>query len=190
MNSLTTARLHLRPWRDSDHAPFAALNDDPEVMRYMPRHLSRSESAQLVSDFNAALERRGWGVWALARRDSDELLGYVGLAAPTFTAHFTPCLEVLWRLQRRSWGHGYATEAARACLAFAFAALAATEVVGFTVPANQRSRAVMARLGMRHDPRDDFEHPRLLPGDALRPHVLYRLPRAAFTPARAEAAAR
>jgi RimJ/RimL family protein N-acetyltransferase len=99
---------------------------------------------------------------------------------PSFTAHFTPCTEVSWRLQRDQWGHGYATEAARACLHFAFATLRLPEVVSFTVPDNLRSRRVMERLGMRRRAGEDFEHPRLPPGHPLRPHVLYRLARADF----------
>jgi len=96
---------------------------------------------------------------------------------PSFETHFTPCVEIMWRLRRASWGLGLATEAARECLRFAFEQLALPEVVSFTVPANARSRAVMIRLGMRHDASDDFEHPRLPAGHPLRPHLLYRLRR-------------
>jgi ribosomal-protein-alanine N-acetyltransferase len=94
-----------------------------------------------------------------------------------FQAHFTPCVEIGWRLAREYWGHGYATEGARASLRFAFETLRLDEVVSFTVPANRRSRRVMERLGMTHNPADDFEHPDVPPGHPIRPHVLYRLRR-------------
>jgi RimJ/RimL family protein N-acetyltransferase len=172
---LSTPRLELRPWQEADLEPFAALSADPEVMRFMPRCLSRAESDALAAGARATLAARGWGLWALASRADQEFLGYTGLAEPTFSAHFTPCVEILWRLKRSAWGHGYATEAARSCLEFAFETLAASEVVAFTVPANRRSRAVMERLGMRHTVADDFEHPRLPAGHPLRHHVLYRI---------------
>lgn len=175
MPVLSTERLELRPWREADLEPFAALNADPEVMRHMPRLLTRAESNALAASAASALASRGWGLWALELRASQDFLGLVGLSEVGFAAAFTPCLEIMWRLKRAAWGHGYATEAARACLEFAFTTLAAPEVVAFTVPVNERSRAVMRRLGMRHDAADDFEHPRLPPGHPLRHHVLYRL---------------
>jgi RimJ/RimL family protein N-acetyltransferase len=177
MHVLTTARLELRPWRDSDREPFAALNADPEVMRFMPERLERAASDALLDAVQQGLAARGWGVWALARRDGGEFLGYVGLSRVTFSVPFAPCLEVLWRLKRSSWGHGYATEGTRRCLEYAFGTLAAEELYAFTVPANLRSRAVMERLGMCHLPAGDFEHPRLPPAHPLRPHVLYRISR-------------
>ena len=182
MRTLSTERLELRPWADSDLAPLAALNADPEVMQYMPRTLSRAESDALVAQACRALAARGFGLWALELRAEREFLGLVGLAEVTFAAPFAPSLEILWRLKRAAWGRGYATEAAHACLELAFATLAVPEVVAFTVPENRRSRAVMERLGMRRDPRDDFEHPRLPAGHLLRPHVLYRLAAAKWSP--------
>jgi RimJ/RimL family protein N-acetyltransferase len=180
MTVLSTARLELRHWEDGDLAAFAALNADPEVMQFMARSLSRAESDAFAAAAAAALLGRGWGLWAVDLRAGREFLGCVGLSVPTFAAHFTPCLEVLWRLKRTAWGRGYASEAAGAALAFAFGELAAPEVVAFTVPANLRSRRVMERLGMQHDVAGDFAHPRLAPGHALRPHVLYRLSAAAW----------
>jgi RimJ/RimL family protein N-acetyltransferase len=180
MTTLTTTRLLLRSWLATDLVPFAALNADRETMRFMPRCLEAGESAALAAAAQAELERRGFGLWALALRESAQFIGYVGLSVPSFTAHFTPCTEVSWRLQRDQWGHGYATEAARACLHFAFATLQVPEVVSFTVPDNLRSRRVMERLGMQRCAGEDFEHPRLPPGHPLRPHVLYRLARADF----------
>jgi RimJ/RimL family protein N-acetyltransferase len=180
MNVLRTSRLELRAWREADRAPLAALHDDVEVMEFMPRRLARAESDELVASAQRVLEQRGWGLWALATHTRQEFLGFIGLNPVSFAAAFTPCTEVLWRLKRSAWGQGYATEAARACLDFAFTTLALPEVVAFTVPANRRSRAVMERLGMRHDSAGDFEHPRLPAGHPLRPHVLYRISRAAW----------
>jgi RimJ/RimL family protein N-acetyltransferase len=175
MSELDTARLKLRHWSAADLAPFAALNADPEVMRFMPGALSRSQSDAFAWACQAQLERQGFGLWAAEVREGAPFIGYVGIRAPTFEAPFTPCIEVGWRLARDSWGHGYAIEAARACLTLAFGALALPEILSFTVPANTRSRAVMERLGMTLDPGGAFEHPRLPEGHALRHHLLYRL---------------
>lgn len=193
MTELLTDRLSLRQWRAADLEPFAALNADPLVMAFMPRCLSRAESDDFLDKAQAGVARRGWGLWAVELRASGELIGCVGLGVPTFQAHFTPCVEILWRLRNASWGYGYATEGARACLRFAFENLALREVVAFTVTANTRSRAVMERLGMRRDAGGDFDHPRLPAGHPLRAHVLYRIRRpewAAADGARAGAAAR
>jgi ribosomal-protein-alanine N-acetyltransferase len=174
MPTLTTLRLTLRAWRPADLEPFAALNADPRVMEFMPGRLTRAESDALAAGAAAALEKRGWGLWVVERRDGREFVGCVGLDVPSFEAAFTPCVEIAWRLGAAWWGRGLATEAARECLRFAFGTLALTEVVAFTVPANLRSRALMERLGMRCDRGEDFEHPRLPAGHPLRRHVLYR----------------
>lgn len=175
MTELHTERLLLRHWRAADGAPFAALNADPVVMQFMAGCLTRSESDAWVRQAREALCRHGFGPWALELKAAGRFIGCVGLALCTFEAPFTPCVEILWRLQRSSWGHGYATEAARACMRLGFEALGLCEIVAFTVPANARSRALMQRLGMQHDPNGDFEHPRLPAGHPLRHHVLYRL---------------
>lgn len=177
MDELATPRLVLRQWRDSDLAPFAALNADPEVMRFMPRCLGRAESEALAGRYRERIAERGWDLWALERRDDGCFAGVLGLAVATFPAPFTPCVEVAWRLARTQWGQGLATEAAAVALRFGFEELALEEILAFTVPANTRSRAVMERLGMRHAAGEDFEHPRLPEGHPLRPHVLYRLGR-------------
>jgi RimJ/RimL family protein N-acetyltransferase len=184
---LTSERLLLRAWREEDLAPFAALNADERVMQFMPRRLSRTESDAFAHGAQGRLAECGYGIWAVEARDTGDFIGCVGLAVPSFTAHFTPCTEVLWRLRHASWGRGYASEAAASCLDFAFGPLALAEVVAFTAKANERSRAVMRRLGMTHDPGDDFEHPRLPAGDALRAHVLYRMSQDAWRRAGARA---
>jgi RimJ/RimL family protein N-acetyltransferase len=177
VRTLTTERLVLRQWRDDDYEPFAAMSADPEVMRHFPRLLTREESVALIENQARLLESRGWGLWAVEVVDGASFIGFVGLAEPQFEAHFTPCVEVGWRLAREHWGHGYATEAGRAALAFGFGELDIGEIVSLATTANMRSRRVMERLGMTRDPADDFEHPRLPPGHPIRPHVLYRLSR-------------
>ncbi len=173
-----TARLLLRQWRESDRAPFADLNADPVVMEHFPAPLSREVSDALLDRCAAGLARDAYGLWALEVRQTGVLVGFVGLSHPAFEAAFTPCTEIGWRLARAGWGHGYATEAARAALAVAFDVLGEDEVVSFTFEGNRRSRAVMERLGMTRDPAEDFDHPRLPPGERVRRHVLYRLGRA------------
>ena len=172
-----TERLWLRQWRDDDWAPFAALNADTEVMRYFPSTLDERESNAFAYRNAALLEVYGYGLWAVEERASGEFVGMVGLNQPQWQARFTPCTEVGWRLARSAWGHGYATEAARAALAVAFGPLGLDEVVSFTAVANARSRAVMERLGMTHDPAEDFDHPKLDADSPVRRHVLYRLSR-------------
>jgi RimJ/RimL family protein N-acetyltransferase len=177
MSELATARLKLRHWSPADLAPFAAMNADPEVMQFMPAPLSRQASDAFAARAQGHLDREGFGLWAVQVQEGPAFIGYVGLQVPSFTAPFTPCVEIGWRLARAAWGCGYATEAARACLEHGFGARALAEVLAFTVPANARSRAVMRRLGMTADPAGSFEHPRLPPGHALRHHLLYRLTR-------------
>jgi RimJ/RimL family protein N-acetyltransferase len=171
---LTTERLILRRWRPADWQPFAALNADVRVMEYFPGVLSRAESDALAGRIDEHFDRHGFGLWAVEVPGVTAFAGFVGLSIPRFVAHFTPCVEVGWRLGEEYWGRGYATEGARAALAFGFGELGLREIVSFTVPENFRSRRVMDKIGMTRDPADDFDHP----GVASRPrHVLYRLAR-------------
>jgi RimJ/RimL family protein N-acetyltransferase len=179
VTELRTPRLLLRQWRDDDLEPFAALNADPEVMRHFPSTLTREQSDAFASRARAHIAVLGWGLWAV-ELERAPFIGFVGLSEARFEAHFTPAVEVGWRLAREHWGHGYATEGGRAALAFAFDELGLTEIVSFTTVANDRSRRVMERLGLTRDPADDFDHPQLAPDDPVRPHVLYRLSRAAW----------
>jgi RimJ/RimL family protein N-acetyltransferase len=179
VTELRTSRLLLRQWRETDFEPFAALNADPEVMRHFPAPLTRDQSNAFVSRARAHIGVLGWGLWAI-ELDAAPFIGFVGLSEARFDAHFTPAVEVGWRLAREHWGRGYATEAGRAALAFGFDELGLPEIVSFTTVANDRSRRVMERLGLTRDPADDFGHPRLAPDDPLRPHVLYRLSRATW----------
>ena len=172
-----TERLVLREFLERDRAPFAALNADARVMEHFPSALTREESDELVDRIGQRWAEDGLGLWAVERRDDGAFLGFTGLAPPRFEAVFTPCVEVGWRLAAEAWGHGYATEAARAALAFGFEVRGLDEILSWTVPANLRSRAVMERIGMTHDPADDFDHPNIAVGSPLRRHVLYRLSR-------------
>ena len=172
--TLETPRLRLRLWRDDDLAPFAALNANPIVMRHFLKPLDREQSNAMAARIRDSFASRGFGFWAVEAPGVADFIGMVGLAVPPFQAPFTPCVEIGWRRAPEYWGFGYATEAARAALDFGFNQLALHEIVAFTVPANQRSRAVMNRLGMTHSSADDFDHPSLPEGHPLRPHVLYR----------------
>lgn len=175
MPAIHTERLVLRRWLEADRAPFAAMNADPEVMAHFPAPLSRAESDAFVDRIEAALDEYGFGLWALEVRSTGAFIGFTGLAVPSFDAAFTPAVEIGWRLRRGAWGKGYATEAARAALDAAFGQFGLPEVVSFTSTVNERSQAVMRRLGMTHDPAEDFGHPRVPPGSPLRHHVLYRM---------------
>ena len=172
---LRTDRLVLRGWRPDDREPYAALNADPEVMEHFPRVLDRATSDTEADRLASDLERDGWGLWAVALAADDRFIGFTGLDVVDFPARFTPATEIGWRFTREAWGHGYATEAARVVLEFAFENLGLDEVVSFTATTNDRSQRVMERLGMHHDPADDFDHPRLSEGHRLRRHVLYRM---------------
>ena len=174
ITGLRTARLILRHWRDEDVAPFAAMSADPEVMRYFPALLSDAEAAAMVLRIRAGFIANNMGLWALEHAESRSFLGYAGLWPVLWSAPFSPAVEIGWRLARHAWGHGYATEAASAVLEDGFNRLGLREIVSSTVPANARSIAVMARLGMTRDPAEDFDYPSLPEGHPLRRHVLYR----------------
>jgi RimJ/RimL family protein N-acetyltransferase len=172
---ILTERLRLRPWLPSDREPFAALNADPLVMEHFPSTLSLENSDELADRIEATFEGRGFGLWAVEVPSACPFAGFIGLSVPTFEAHFTPCVEIGWRLAKEHWNRGYATEGATAALRYGFGVLGLVEVVAFTVPGNIRSRRVMEKIGMRYSPADDFDHPLLSPGHRLRRHVLYRI---------------
>lgn len=172
----------MRRWRDSDREPFAALNADSLVREYMQGPMTREESDAFVDRIKAQWEESGWGLWAVGVPGVAPFIGYVGLWPADFVTG-SPMIEVGWRLARQHWGHGYATEAAREALRYGFEVVEATEIVSLTVPQNIRSRRVMERIGLVHDPADDFDHPGVDP--LLYPHlvrhVLYRISRAAWS---------
>ena len=174
-NELRTARLQLRRWLPADRALFATLNADPQVMEYFPAVLSRDESDRMVARIEAHFERHGFGFWAVEIPGVSPCAGFIGLAVPALDAPFMPAVEIGWRLAREHWGHGYATEGARAALAFGFSTLGLREIVSFTTTENARSRRVMERIGMRRDAQGDFDHPSFAATHPLRRHVLYRI---------------
>jgi ribosomal-protein-alanine N-acetyltransferase len=165
----------MRRWTGTDREPFAALNADPQVMEHFPAPLSRAESDALIDRIEARFDESGFGLWALEVAATGEFIGFAGLSVARFQAHFTPAVEIGWRLARSAWGHGYATEAALRALGYAFDDAHIDEVVSFTSVLNVRSQAVMRRIGMSRDPSGDFEHPLVPEGHRLRRHVLYRI---------------
>lgn len=175
MLPLTTTRLILRHWLDADRIPFARINADPRVMEFMPAPLTAGESNALADRIESHFSQHGFGLCAAELRATNSFIGFVGLSVPSFTAHFTPCVEIGWRLDANYWGHGLATEAAQEIVRYASEILGLPSLVSFTVPANTRSRHIMEKLHMTHNPADDFDHPNLPQGHPLRSHVLYRL---------------
>ena len=178
---VTTERLILRHWHESDRKPFARLNADLRVMEYMPHVLSTQDSDALAERIEVHFRQHGFGLCAVELRRDRSFIGFIGLSIPSFDAPFTPCVEIGWRLAPDCWGQGLATEGAHAIVSYGFETLGLDELVSFTVPANARSLRVMAKLGMTHDPADDFYHPRLPVGHTLCRHLLYRLRRSLWS---------
>lgn len=175
VHAIETERLVLRDWRDEDAEPYAVLNADPRVMEFFPKQLSRAESDAQMAAIRAFISDHGYGLYAAEEKASGAFIGFIGLAPVSFEAAFTPATEVGWRLARRAWGSGYATEGARAVVVDAFGRLGFSALVSFTAEWNTRSRRVMEKIGMTRDPRDDFMHPSLPPDHKLARHVLYRI---------------
>jgi RimJ/RimL family protein N-acetyltransferase len=174
-SEVPTDRLRLRASRYTDREPFAVLNGDPRVMEYFPSTLSREQSHVLMDHIEAHLDRHGFGLWAVEVPSVAPFEGVIGLCVPPFETHFTPFVEIGWRLSGEHWDRGYATEGAQAALRFGFETLELEQIVAFTVPGNLRSRRVMEKVGMAYNPADDFDHPLLSEGHPLRRHVLYRV---------------
>jgi RimJ/RimL family protein N-acetyltransferase len=175
--SLRTPRLLLREWRDDDLDAFAAMAEDPAVMQYLLPLQRRAASDALAARIRADLTKHGFGLWAVEIPGVKPFVGMVGLAVVGFEAHFTPAIEVGWRLAPAYWGQGYATEAAFAAMDHGFHSLDLGEIVAFTVPANMRSRRLMQHLHMTRSRQEDFDHPRVPEGHPLKRHFLYRMRR-------------
>ena len=180
INVIETERLYLRQWQASDFAVFAEINADPEVMKYFPKLLTPKVSDIIASKCQQLIANQGWGLWAVSLKDStktyDDFIGFVGLNDTHADMSFAPAVEIAWRLHKDYLGQGYATEAARAALNFAFTELSLDEVVSFTAVINKRSQLVMERLGMMNT-RANFYHPALDPNHRLAEHVLYNMTR-------------
>lgn len=179
---LRTERLILRPWRPEDFDAFAALNADERVAAMLGGPADRAASDAIAAHMIEGFRTRGFGYWAVELPGVAPFIGALGLSLPSFDAPFMPAVEIGWRLAFDHWGKGYASEGARAALDFGFNQAGLDEIVSFTARINTKSRAVMERLGMRTDPKDDFGNVRLAPDHPLHPHVLYRLRRAAWRP--------
>ncbi|MBO0822804.1 MAG: GNAT family N-acetyltransferase [Actinobacteria bacterium] len=172
-DTIRTDRLLMRPWQDSDREPFAALNADPETMRYFPAALTRADSDALVDVIEARFELQGFGLWALELLTSTEFIGFTGLNAKPEGLPGAAGYEIGWRLAKHAWHQGYATEAARAAVGVAFDGIGLAEIWSFTAVLNEPSQAVMRRIGMIEYAR--FDHPRIPLGHPVRPHVMYHL---------------
>ena len=179
-DTVRTERLVMRRWREADREPHAAMNADPEVMRFFPAVQDRAVSDESVDRMEALFELRGFGLWALELAESGEFLGFTGLNPMPEGVPGAGGMEVGWRLARHAWHHGYATEAANAAVDVAFDGVGLDELWSMTAVLNEPSQAVMRRIGMTWHAH--FEHPRILPGHRLRPHVAFRLARAGRRP--------
>lgn len=179
LDTLDSERLLLRRWRPEDLEPFARLCADSRVMEHFPATLSERECESLITRIEAGFEQNGFGAWACELKENGVFIGFVGLAVPTFVSHFTPCVEIAWRIAYEHWGKGLAPEGARVALDAAFNVLKLPEVLSFTAVQNHRSRRVMEKIGMTHDPSGDFDHPSLPSDHVLCRHVLYRARRTA-----------
>lgn len=167
---LVTERLRVRLWTEADRADFRRMNADPRVMKFFPSTLSEAESDALLARIQAHQEEHGFTFWAVEDKTTGSLAGLTGLARVAFDAPFTPCVEIGWRFLPEYWGTGYALEAARSVMGYAFKVLKLPEVVAFTTETNLPSQGLMRRLGMLHNPAEDFDHPALPPD-----HPLHRL---------------
>jgi RimJ/RimL family protein N-acetyltransferase len=174
-DSIDTGRLLMRRWLPSDREPFAELNGDPQTLIYFPSTLSRPESDALIDRVEANFDSLGYGLWALELKDTGEFIGFTGLSPMPDGVPGAGGVEIGWRLARRAWHHGYATEAARAAVRVAFDGAGLDELWSMTAVLNEPSQAVMKRIGMTEAAR--FEHPRVPEGHPVRPHVLYHLAR-------------
>lgn len=175
MVDLETRRLILRKWKVTDVEPFAKINADPRVMEFFPKTLNHLESNQFIEQIERHFRQFGFGLYATELKDNHQFIGYVGLAVPRFESPFMPCIEIGWRLNSEFWNKGYATEAATKILEFGFQNLKLNEIISFTSIANLASRRVMEKIGMTHNPNDDFDHPSLPTKSPLRRHVFYRI---------------
>jgi RimJ/RimL family protein N-acetyltransferase len=171
---IETKRLILRPWRNEDRDPFAAINADQRVSDWLGGAIDRAASDALIDRFDAHHAANGFSAWAAERKADGRLIGMVGLSSVSAdTLPVGPCIEIAWRLAYEAWGAGYATEGAQAALDWGFANIPTAEIIAITATTNLNSQAVMRRIGMIPDPARDFDHPRLAADHPLRPHVVY-----------------
>ncbi|HEY9000018.1 MAG TPA: GNAT family N-acetyltransferase [Mucilaginibacter sp.] len=170
---IETPRLTIRQWEEKDHEPYVSLNADPEVMKYFPSIKTPGETLAQIKRIADYIDQHGYGFWAVERKDNHQFIGFTGICEPGFEADFTPCIEIGWRLSKENWGHGFATEAALACLNFGFEKLDLKEIYAFTAIPNNRSEKVMQRIGMERA--GEFDHPLIADGHWLKKHVVYKI---------------
>lgn len=176
---ISTERLGLRRWIDSDADPLIGLNRNPDVMEFFPKPLTPEETRNMIKRIALSFEQHGYGLFAVEKRSTQEFLGFTGFARPTFETYFTPCVEIGWRLKKEAWGNGYATEAALACLDYGFQTLHFDRILSFTSVLNTRSEKLMQRIGLTKI--GQFDHPNIDPAHALCRHVVYGLERPEMT---------
>lgn len=176
ITELETKRLKLRQWKESDYPIFSEMTSDRDVMRFYPSLMSKSESDEMANKIRGLISEKGWGFWAVEEKENKKFIGFVGLHEPAPELPFSPCVEIGWRLRKESWGKGFATEASKEALKFAFRVLGLSRVYSFASVDNQKSRAVMERLNMENT-NQNFEHPSMPVGSPLREHVLYKINR-------------
>lgn len=174
MQIIETKRLLLRTWENDDAEVFARINQDPRVIEFLRGPMTLMEAQDFIRANNQCFEKEKRCLFAAALKETNELIGFIGLSSPNFEAHFTPCVEIGWRLASGHWGRGYATEGAEAVLQYGFTVSGLAEIVSFTVPANLRSIRVMEKIGMHRDVKGDFAHPKLPADHKLSQHILYR----------------
>jgi len=177
MKIIETERLILRTWCESDVEIMAAINQDPKVCEYLPGPLTYEETKAAIERFVRHYKKHGFCLYAAEIKLTQQFIGWIGLSIPAFSAHFMPAVEIAWRLDSKHWNQGYATEGAKAVRDYAFTTLNLDEIVSFTTIANKASRRVMEKIGMHHNKKDDFFHPKLDRSHPICKHVLYRLPK-------------
>lgn len=172
-----TKRLILREWQDKDFEPFSKLGQNESVMEFFPKIFNQQDTLELISRIKDKFKANGFGFYTVVLKDSEQFVGSIGLNIPDFEAHFTPCVEIGWRVAKEYWGQGLAVEAAQKCLDIGFNEFNLNEIVSFTARVNKKSERVMQKLGMVHDVKGDFYHPKLEINHPLALHVLYRMPK-------------
>jgi len=174
IHQLQTSRLILRNWKQKDIEPFAILNSDPRVCEFLPNILSREETLTSVKKIQSHFKKYAFGLFAVELINTKTFIGFVGLKYFSFDSHFTPSVELAWRLSWENWGRGLATEAAQKVTQYGFETIGLPEILAITAKNNQRSRRVMEKLGMYTSEDENFLHPQLEYSHPLAEHVLYR----------------
>lgn len=172
---IETERLILRTWKKEDADPYFQINQNPKIIEFIRGPITMEQVNDFISAVNRQSDKHGYTLWAVELKETGELMGFIGLNYIDWESHFTPAVEVGWRLGSQFWGKGYATEGAKASLDYGFKQCGLKEIVSFTVPANIRSIRVMEKIGLKRDVNGDFAHPKLAADHLLSQHILYRL---------------